>query len=270
MTNHDIVKYSDEMIRISKLAASEILKVYMDPLNFGVETKEDGSPLTIADQISHTIITTNLRKSFPEIPIVSEEDNSGWGSGGSKLYWLIDPLDGTKEFVKRNGEFTINIALISEGYPLLGVVTVPVSNMIYIGGKDIGSQKIVNSKVENIKVKKISSFLPLKLIASRSHLNDATRDFITKLNIKEIVEYGSSLKFCKIAEGEVDIYPRLAPTCEWDTAAAQAVLEGAGGIVVDLHGRRLKYGKEEILNPFFIATSLSLESLGEITRVNYQ
>lgn len=143
----------------------------------------------------------------------------------------------------------------------------PVSDTIYIGGKEIGAKKILNNNIETIQIKKIKKNDPLKLIASRSHQNDATREFISILNIKEVITFGSSLKFCKIADGEVDIYPRLAPTSEWDTAAAQAVLEGAGGIVVDLNGKRLRYGKEEILNPSFIATSLNLSDLKKLINV---
>lgn len=267
MLSIKVEKYLDEVIRISRLSAEGVLQIYNNSRNINIETKEDGSPITLADNLSHTILTSNLSKSFPEIPIISEEDKSETLSPKSSLYWLIDPLDGTKEFINGNGEFTINVALIFNGYPLLGVVTVPNSDTIYIGGKEIGAKKILNNNIETIQIKKIKKNDPLKLIASRSHQNDATREFISKLNIKEVITFGSSLKFCKIADGEVDIYPRLAPTSEWDTAAAQAVLEGAGGIVVDLNGERLRYGKEEILNPSFIATSLNLSDLKKLIYV---
>lgn len=267
MLSIKVEKYLDEVIRISRLSAEGVLQIYNNSRNINIETKEDGSPITVADNLSHTILTSNLSKSFPEIPIVSEEGKSETLTTKSNLYWLIDPLDGTKEFINGNGEFTINVALIFNGYPLLGVVTVPVSDTIYIGGKEIGAKKILNNNIETIQIKKIKKNDPLKLIASRSHQNDATREFISILNIKEVITFGSSLKFCKIADGEVDIYPRLAPTSEWDTAAAQAVLEGAGGIVVDLNGKRLRYGKEEILNPSFIATSLNLSDLKKLINV---
>jgi 3'(2'), 5'-bisphosphate nucleotidase len=264
LNKHDINNFLNEAIRVSKLSAAGVLEIYNNFININIETKEDGSPLTLADNLSHAIITFGLSKSFPGIPIVSEEGESEKLAPKSDLYWLIDPLDGTKEFINGNGEFTINVALIFKGYPLLGVVTVPFSNTIYIGGKEIGAKKMVDNKIERIKIRKKNKDDPLKLIASRSHQNDDTREFIGKLNIQEVITYGSSLKFCKIADGEVDIYPRLAPTSEWDTAAAQAVLEGAGGVVVDLNGERLRYGKEKILNPYFIATSLKLKDLIKI------
>ena len=168
-------------------------------------------------------------------------------------FWLIDPIDGTKDFTQRTGEFTVNIALIENGEPILGVVTAPALAEAYWGLKGEGAYKRDNTG----HVQRISVAPPgeaKRVVASKNHLNEDTKAFIDKLGAHELVQAGSSLKFCKIAEGHADIYPRLAPTCEWDTGAAHAVLSAAGGKVETLEGKPLQYGKEDVLNPHFIAS----------------
>lgn len=249
------------LVDIATKAADAILEVYKTP--FDVEQKADKSPLTEADKRSHEIICTSLLKAYPAIPVLSEEskeipykERKNW-----KRFWLIDPLDGTKEFVNHNGDFTVNIALIENGKPVLGVVFVPVSSVCFVGIKNIGAFKIA-SKKEKIKLlplntKAIEERSLIRVIASRSHLSVETVDYVNQL--KEtgknvvFVSRGSSLKLCMIAEGEADIYPRFGPTMEWDTAAAQAVVEAVGGSVRHYQsGEALTYNKENLLNPWFV------------------
>ena len=175
-------------------------------------------------------------------------------------FWLIDPLDGTKEFIAKNGEFTVNIALIDHGRSVLGVVYAPALALLYWGGLGLGAYRIQDGRTETISVahklfNEQTQTQTCRVVASKSHLNESTQQFIDKLDSVSLIQAGSSLKFCLIAEGAADIYPRLAPTCEWDTAAAQAVLEGAGGVVLDFNTREpLCYGKREVLNPSFVAS----------------
>ena len=162
-------------------------------------------------------------------------------------------MDGTKEFINRNGQFTVNLALIEDNAPSFGFVSTPIDQTLYWGGKHLGAWRLCDDSIEPLQTQAHQS--PMRVVASKSHLNDATRDFITNLGPTTLVQAGSSLKLLRIAEGEADIYPRLAPTCEWDTAAAQAVLEGAGGKVSQVNGSPMQYGKANILNPHFVASS---------------
>ncbi|BCO31805.1 3'(2'),5'-bisphosphate nucleotidase CysQ [Thiohalobacter sp. COW1] len=238
---------------LAREAGARILEVY--DTDFDVESKEDNSPLTAADMASHTAIINGLRALTPEIPVLSEEsadvpydERCQWD-----WYWLIDPLDGTKEFIKRNGEFTVNIALIHGGRPVLGVVYVPVKEWLYTGCEGEGATKQVgDAPAEPIRVRPLQDG-PVRVVGSRSHRGDSLEAFLHKLGEHEIVSMGSSLKLCLVAEGEADIYPRLGPTSEWDTAAAQCVVEQAGGRVTDLEMQELRYNqKESVLNPFFL------------------
>jgi len=233
-------------------ASDAIMGVYQAG-DFGETLKSDQSPVTQADLAAHHVLVDGLRRLTGDIPVVSEEDpgSISVGQGGS-CYWLIDPLDGTKEFINRNDEFTCNLALVEDHQPTLGFVSVPALGLLYYGGPACDSKRISRDG-------EITSLKPLqqpgvtRVVASKSHLNAETQAFIDAIEGKvELVQAGSSLKFLKVAEGLADIYPRLGPTCEWDTAAAHAVVLGVGGSVTDLDGTELRYGKDDILNPYFV------------------
>ena len=219
----------NKIINLMHKANNAILKIYENPNN-QIEYKNDNSPVTEADLAANRILSENLRNIFPNIPIVSEEDQDSFLIPKEhNTFWLIDPLDGTKEFIKKNGEFTCNLALVENSYTRLGFVSVPVKDQVYFGGKNFGS-KMVN-KTNNFKDIKYSSKKGIcRVVASKNHLNKETIKFIENIPITtEIIQAGSSLKFLKIAEGLADIYPRLGPTSEWDTAAAHAILEELEG-----------------------------------------
>ena len=246
----------ESLLDLMSKASKAIMEVYNED-NSEVKIKEDNSPVTKADLAANRILTNGLKNLFPEIPIVSEEESLSLNiPKTNKVFWLIDPLDGTKEFIKKNNEFTCNLALIENNTSTLGFVTVPVKELIYYGGKKFGSKLINKNKtISEVKYKKL--FGVTRVVASKSHLNEETKKFIRDIQGKvELIQAGSSLKFIKIAEGLADIYPRLAPTSEWDTAAAHAILEGAGGKVLQLSGKDIIYGKESILNPYFIASGI--------------
>ena len=228
------------------------MKIYQK--DFQIEYKEDSSPLTEADLKANEIICSSLKKLYPEIPILSEENKTvefeerkDW-----KYYWCIDPIDGTKEFIKKNDEFTVNIALIHKNSPVLGVVYAPALSYMYSAKKDEGAffngQRLPLTINENKKGK-------LYVVASKSHLSNETQEFIDNLEAKEIeqVSKGSSLKLCMVATGEADIYPRLAPTMEWDTAAADAIVRESGKMTYQFDTNEpLVYNKENLLNPWFV------------------
>jgi len=248
----DLQAMIEPVADLAKIAGDAILEVYAT--DFDVQAKEDDSPLTQADMASNRSIVAGLEALTPEIPIISEEfglpeftERSAWSR-----YWLIDPLDGTREFVNRNGEFTVNIALIDNNRPVFGVVHVPVSNVTYIGCEGTGAE--VRDEQGNRRINVAGrSANPVRVVGSRSHRGASLDAFLQKLGKFEMLPMGSSLKFCRVAEGAADIYPRLGLTSEWDTAAAQAVVEQAGGSVVELDGKPLSYNKkEDILNPFFL------------------
>ena len=245
--------YLSEVRTLAKQAGEKILEIYNT--EFSVKEKDDRSPLTAADMASHKAIVAGLQALTPDIPVLSEEaakipfdERSGWHT-----YWLIDPLDGTKEFIKRNGEFTVNIALVHEGVPVLGVVHVAVSGVTYAACQGAGAVKEVPGQGEQaIRVRKLSAG-PVAVVGSRSHRGDSLNSFLEKLGEHEIVSMGSSLKICLVAEGVADVYPRLGPTSEWDTAAAHCVVEQAGGSLTDLEMKPLRYNrKDSLLNPFFL------------------
>jgi len=233
-------------------AGKTILEVYAT--DFDVQEKGDESPLTQADLASHHCIVRGLSALTPDIPVISEEEGlpSFADRGQWQRYWLIDPLDGTKEFVNRNGEFTVNIALIDSNRPILGVVHVPVQDKTYIGCEGHGSELRKGGTATSISVAAASGD-PVRIVGSRSHRGSSLDAFLDKVGESDMLPMGSSLKFCVVAEGRADIYPRLGPTSEWDTAAAQAVVEQAGGKVLELDGKPLSYNaKEDILNPWFV------------------
>ncbi|ADJ27676.1 3'(2'),5'-bisphosphate nucleotidase [Nitrosococcus watsonii C-113] len=243
----------DSILAIAVEAGEKILAIYNT--NFTVAHKEDHSPLTEADLLSHKTIVQGLKKLTPGVPILSEEsgeisflERRDW-----RRYWLVDPLDGTREFVKRNGEFTVNIALIEDHRSILGVVYAPVMNALYYASKGQGAyQKGMDGGVTRLKVRPWKGETAL-VAGSRSHAGEYLKTFLDKVGNYELVSMGSSLKFCLVAEGKADIYPRFGLTSEWDTAAAQCVVEEAGGILVDLNKMPLRYNaKESLLNPSFL------------------
>jgi 3'(2'), 5'-bisphosphate nucleotidase len=241
------------LVALARAAGDRILEVYAT--DFSVQSKNDESPLTLADLASHRTIVPGLRELAPDIPIISEEGGLPPFAERGKWhrYWLIDPLDGTKEFVNRNGEFTVNIALVVNGRPVLGVVHVPVQHTTYTGCEGHGADKrIGDGRAQKIHVAAKAS-LPPRVVGSRSHRGASLDAFLERLGAFDMVPMGSSLKFCVVAEGGADVYPRLGPTSEWDTAAAQAVVEQAGGRVVTVDGTALAYNrKDDILNPWFV------------------
>jgi len=247
----------DPIVALAVDAGNAILEVYAT--DFDVQEKGDQSPLTQADLASHNCIVAGLAALTPDIPIISEEDGlpSFDERGAWQRYWLIDPLDGTKEFVNRNGEFTVNIALIDTHRPIFGVVHVPVQDKTYVGCEGVGAELRDAGSVTPIQVAAATA-APVRIVGSRSHRGSSLDAFLEKVGETDMLPMGSSLKFCVVAEGRADIYPRLGPTSEWDTAAAQAVVEQAGGQVLELNGSPLSYNaKEDILNPWFIVVGPS-------------
>lgn len=245
------------LVDIAKEAGEAIMDIYMADER-GIEFKDDNSPLTAADLASHHVICRRLEQAFADIPVMSEESadipfetRREWPK-----YWLVDPLDGTKEFINRNGEFTVNIALIADGKAVAGVVYVPVTDKCYVGELTYGAWLHHQGNIRVLAGSEGPGPVPV-VVGSRSHPSAELAGYLERLGEHSILSVGSSLKFCMLAEGKADLYPRLGPTCEWDTAAAQAVLESAGGSVIDyLSGGPLRYNtKASLLNPWFIATA---------------
>ena len=266
----------NRLLEISLAAGREIMAVYGQELT--VEAKADDSPLTIADQRSHRVIDAGLKSAYPEIPVLSEEgseipyeERKRW-----QRFWLVDPLDGTKEFIKRNGEFTVNIALIEEDYPVLGAIYVPATDVFYYGEENGGAYKLEGASAvkfgnaaalreKSIPISARKALDKNRVVTSRSHMSAETQEFIDRLNDGgkpiECVSAGSSLKFCLVAEGQADYYPRFAPTMEWDTAAGQAIVEAAGGIVQDTKDQsRFSYNQKSLKNGWFLAAGPNEES----------
>ena len=242
-----------DVCAIARKAASAILEVYES--EFAVEHKDDRSPLTAADLAAHRSIVDSLRALTPDIPILSEESAEiAWAERRQwTRYWLVDPLDGTREFVKRNGEFTVNIALIEDDRSVLGVVQAPVTGLIAWAWRD-GGAWMASADADAHRCHTRPRANPLIVAGSRSHPSPRSVSMMEKVGAHEIIPLGSSLKFLRIAAAQADLYLRLGPTSEWDTAAAQCVLEEAGGAVIDFDGRPLRYNsKESLLNPEFIA-----------------
>lgn len=238
-------------------AGNAIMEIYQDPTNFGVEQKADDSPLTKADSAANKIICDGLESLAIQYPIISEENKAVPYEVRKEYnyFWLVDPLDGTKEFIKRNGEFTVNIALIENGTPVMGVVYAPVLEEMYWAVSGQGAFCERKGNVEKLSANNFQwKDAGLRLVCSRSHLNEQTQQFVDHFENPELVSKGSSLKFLLLADQQADIYPRLAPTMEWDTGAAHIVLKEAGGEVINAETRQpLEYNKEVLLNPHFVA-----------------
>lgn len=242
------------LLEIAQAAGRRILEIYAT--DFSVQQKSDRSPVTAADIAAQEIIVQGLQRLTPDLPVLSEESSQipfaqrrRW-----ETYWLVDPLDGTKEFVNRNGDFTVNIALVQKHAPVVGVVHIPVENSSYYGVVGAGAYRRKTGGVpEAIHVRALGSG-PVRVVASRSHRGELLDGYLEKLGAHAIVSRGSALKFCLVAGGAADVYPRLGPTSEWDTAAGHAVLLAAGGQVINVDGSALDYNtKESLLNPYFIA-----------------
>ena len=256
-------------IEIAKEAGEAISQIYNS--DFDYQIKKDLSPITAADRLSHKIITERLKILTPEIPILSEENcdipfkvRAQWAD-----YWLVDPLDGTKEFINNNGEFTVNIALIKNNTPILGIIHIPISHETYWGSKNKGSFYLnANDAEVNISVSN-NQQNPIRIVASRSHPSDMLNDILEKIIDYEIIKIGSSIKFCHIASGQADCYPRFGPTSEWDTAAGEAIVRYAGGHMVTLNGNLMHYNKkEDYLNPNFIVSSDKIISESFLSLIN--
>lgn len=254
----------DELVTIALRAGAAIMPIY-ERQDQGVKTKSDSSPVTEADTAAEAVILAELSRLAPEIPVIAEESvAAGRVPATGRRFFLVDPLDGTREFISRNGEFTVNIALIEDGAPVLGVVYAPAIGLIYAGGEGQGAKA---ATVEGGKVGRWHKIAVgdcprdgLRVIASRSHLTEETKAFVERFAVADFVSAGSSLKFCKLAAGEADLYPRLGRTMEWDTAAGDAVLRAANGAVLTMDGKPLIYGKRnqtddvDFANPWFAAT----------------
>jgi 3'(2'), 5'-bisphosphate nucleotidase len=276
MINQELVKH---ILKTAISAGNAILEIY-NSADFGVEMKSDNSPLTLADKAAHEVIIEGLIETG--YPVLSEEgakipyeERRNWDR-----FWMVDPLDGTKEFIKKNGEFTVNIALIEDGQPIFGVVYAPVLEQLYYGGKEFGAFKFSplercaehaeakevadegGRRIEMAQALKLSCSQPsdkLTVVASRSHLNEETNAYIDKVSKDfsetEFISIGSSLKLVLVAEGKAHLYPRYAPTMEWDTAAGHAIAIAAGAEVTQVDGCPLVYNKEDLLNPYFVVKS---------------
>ena len=242
----------DDVAEIALSAGNIIMQFYND--QFSIKTKSDGSPVTAADQAAEDYIIPALTRLTPEIPIIAEESVAMGHTPNVNdgTFWLVDPLDGTKEFINRNGDFTVNIGLIESGIPTLGIVSTPVDNCVWAGSLKGGAFKYKDGIRQKIGVRKANN-QKITVVASRSHRSPELEDFISKLKVERSISRGSSLKFCLIAEGDADIYPRTGPTMEWDTAAGHAVLIAAGGNMTNFDGTQFRYAKPDFLNGWFIA-----------------
>lgn len=250
----------DSIRSIAREAGTAIMRVYAS--DFRVRRKADSSPLTEADSVAHRIIADALKAEHPGIPILSEESSELAPYSERRRwtrYWLVDPLDGTKEFIKRNGQFTVNIALVVHGCPVAGVVYAPARDWMYWGSLSAGAFKSANGgEPVAVRCAEVPESGSLRVVGSNSHLSTETREYLEALRIRyskiSFVAMGSSLKICLVADGSAELYPRLAPTMEWDTAAAHAVLAAAGGRLIDQGtGNELCYNKENLLNGWFVA-----------------
>nr|WP_319248874.1 3'(2'),5'-bisphosphate nucleotidase CysQ [uncultured Celeribacter sp.] len=260
----DFEKLVPIMRKLATEAGEKIMEIYNSD-DFEVKTKEDDSPVTVADEAADALISAGLRAAFPDTILITEEQAASHDLKAD-TFLIVDPLDGTKEFVKRRGDFTVNIAYVENGIPVRGVVYAPAKGRLFITGADGQSYEETGTFALETpgEMRKISVSTPdnsaLMIVASKSHRDQATEDYLAKYNAKDSKSAGSSLKFCLVATGEADLYPRVGRTMEWDTAAGHAVLLGAGGDVVrfDDHSP-LRYGKPDYANPFFIAYAPGVE-----------
>jgi 3'(2'), 5'-bisphosphate nucleotidase len=264
-------KLMQQVNGVARQSGAAIMNIYRSG-DAGETGKADGSPLTLADLAAHRIIVEGLARLTPGIPVLSEEaaDISYTERAQWTRFWLVDPLDGTKEFIKRNGEFTVNIALIENGEPVLGVVYAPVLDVCYYAARGAGAfMQRGNLAAQTISVKSRAAGETIKVVASRSHSDARTEALLKQLNDYQCISMGSSLKLCMVAEGAAHFYPRLGPTMEWDTAAAHAVVNEAGGRVCDLAGDELHYNKADLHNPEFFVLPKGNEALCDLLKIRH-
>lgn len=253
--NHNRTQWMQGAVQIAKQAGDKIMAIYGS--EFAVTHKDDNTPLTEADMAAHHCIEEGLQTLTPDLPILSEEsanipfdERSQW-----QTYWLVDPLDGTREFIKRNGEFTVNIALIDNHEPVIGVIYAPVLEVFYFACRGAGAFKQEHGETQKAIQTRTKHDDVILIAGSRSHRGDTLNKMLDKIGEHRIISMGSSLKSCLVAEGKVDVYPRLGPTSEWDTAAAQCIVEEAGGVIIMTDSQPLRYNtKESLLNPHFIVS----------------
>jgi 3'(2'), 5'-bisphosphate nucleotidase len=248
----DLPALAQSLMPTIERAGAAIMRIY--DAGFSVQHKDDDSPLTSADLESQRVIIEGLQRITPGVPILSEESAAApWAERQTwRELWVVDPLDGTREFVKRNGEFTVNVALVAEHEPLLGIVAAPALGVVYWGVPGIGA--FCRMHGEDSRIQTAPPQRPLRVVGSRSHPSAQTAEYLSRLGPHITTPIGSSLKFCLLAEGKADLYPRFGPTSEWDTAAGQAVLEAAGGHVTRMDGHRLRYNcRESLINGDFVA-----------------
>ena len=242
----------DTLVEIAAKAGDRIMDIY-EGESFSVANKSDGSPLTVADRASHETIQKELKQAYPNIPLLSEEgegvdydERKKW-----ECFWLVDPLDGTKEFIRRNGEFTVNIAFIDKNRPVAGVICAPALNRVYYGMENVGAfKKLGSASPESIRARRNGANSPIA-VRSRSHASDAENTFFRQYNVTRSIPMGSSLKFCVVAEGKAHFYLRHGPTMEWDTAAGHAIAESAGAVVSNL-----RYNTKTLKNGSFLVSAL--------------
>ena len=245
-----LTRLSAQLCELAREAGEKIMRFYEDEA--AVTWKKDASPLTAADRASHDFLVQSLKSLMPEANVISEESDEAINGSidGATLFWLVDPLDGTKEFLKGTNEFTVNVALMEAGLPVLGVVHAPALNLTYYGGRNFGSWRQAGDEPPTpISTRRAGSSSQLVVVASKDHAGPLVSAMLARLTSPQLQSMGSSLKFCLVAEGKADIYLRDLPTMEWDTAAAQCIVEAAGGGIYSLDGRPLHYGKAGLKNP---------------------
>jgi len=248
----ELLNLAGQICDLAKKAGEEILHFYRNGV--AVTRKEDASPLTLADRASHDFLTESLRAIFPDTIVISEESVEAERRPVADVdrFWLVDPLDGTKEFIKGTNEFTVNVALIDKGHPVLGIVHAPALDLTYYGVREGGSWQAIGSEPAKGIHTRPGKFSRMSVVASKDHAGPMVEELLSRLPDPQLQSMGSSLKFCLVAEGKADLYLRDLPTMEWDTAAAQCIVEGAGGGVYSLDGKPLAYGKDALRNPAII------------------
>jgi 3'(2'), 5'-bisphosphate nucleotidase len=255
MDDSRLAKLLKEVSALARRAGDAILATVQDPGDVEVEEKDDGSPVTRADRAANKVLVAGLRALEPGLVVVSEEgDLERTTAEAGEVYWLVDPLDGTKEFIAGRPEYTVNVALVEKGVAILGVIQVPVSGRLYLGARGLGARRVDAGAVTELSPGPVDR--PRSAVVSRSHLTPPTEEFLERLGISEKTAFGSSLKICAVAEGVADLYPRFGPTSLWDTAAGAAIATSAGCDVVDLEGRPLRYHPHRgLVHPGFVVAA---------------